>query len=96
MLLLEIVGITSMDKIFDIAFTYLGGEKEDKYTWVHKIWEIWCMKTSFQEYLSLMGNLLLWMNYRMCFQPPHIFYVGDIYYKIFLQTVRNTFKLKGR
>ena len=85
-----------MDKIFDIAFTYLGGEKEDKYTWVHKIWEIWCMKTSFQEYLSLMGNLLLWMNYRMCFQPPHIFYVGDIYYKIFLQTVRNTFKLKGR
>ena len=32
MLLLEIVGITSMDKIFDIAFTYHGGEKEDKYT----------------------------------------------------------------
>ena len=24
------------------------------------------------------------------------FYVGDIYYKIFLQNVKNTFKLKGR
>ena len=27
----------------------------------------------------LMGNLLLWMYYILHSQPPHIFYVDDIY-----------------
>lgn len=34
-LMLEIVGITLMNMLFDVAFTFLEWEKEVNYTWAH-------------------------------------------------------------
>jgi hypothetical protein len=47
--LFYMVGVKSIDKIFNVAFGFLANENEDKFTWV--LQECWCLLRS--EYMRL-------------------------------------------